>query len=199
MSATAPPPVQPAAPAPAPPPGHGSDACPLCGTPLAPAQEWCLHCGAAARTRLAAAPNWKTPVIALGAVAVLSLGAIAAALVKLAGDTGPAPPAVTRTVTGPAAPALGAATAAQTTTAPPATVPGTATTAKPGVTTHPANVPGTVKVPALGLGRKTSKPAPGTKSAPKAGSKAKGPAPKPVKVNVPAVEIPGVRSEPGVK
>jgi predicted nucleic acid-binding Zn ribbon protein len=59
--------------------------CPLCGTPLEPEQSWCLRCGAAARTRLAAPAKWKALVIALLIVAVLSLGVLAAALVKLAG------------------------------------------------------------------------------------------------------------------
>ncbi|HTA96110.1 MAG TPA: hypothetical protein VK730_00530 [Solirubrobacteraceae bacterium] len=59
--------------------------CPLCQTPLRPDQNWCLRCGAAARTRLAAQPKWKALVVALLLVVVLSLGVLAAALVKLAG------------------------------------------------------------------------------------------------------------------
>ena len=59
--------------------------CPLCQTPLRPDQNWCLHCGAAARTRLAAQPKWKALVVVLLLVVVLSLGVLAAALVKLAG------------------------------------------------------------------------------------------------------------------
>jgi predicted nucleic acid-binding Zn ribbon protein len=59
--------------------------CPLCGAPLKLEQSWCLHCGAAARTRLAAQPKWKALVVALVVVVVLSLGVLAAALVKLAG------------------------------------------------------------------------------------------------------------------
>jgi len=61
------------------------EACPLCGAPLKPEQSWCLRCGAAARTRLAAQPKWKTLVVSLVVVAVLSLGVLAAALVKLVG------------------------------------------------------------------------------------------------------------------
>jgi hypothetical protein len=52
---------------------------------LSPEQSWCLRCGAAARTRLAAQPKWKALVVALLLVVVLSLGILAAALVKLAG------------------------------------------------------------------------------------------------------------------
>jgi uncharacterized paraquat-inducible protein A len=61
------------------------EACPLCEAPLEPEQSWCLRCGAAARTRLAAQPKWKALVLVLVAVVVLSLGVLAAALVKLAG------------------------------------------------------------------------------------------------------------------
>jgi hypothetical protein len=59
--------------------------CPLCEAPLGAEQEWCLNCGAAARTRLAATPGWRFPVILLGTVMVLALGALVAALVYLAG------------------------------------------------------------------------------------------------------------------
>jgi predicted nucleic acid-binding Zn ribbon protein len=61
------------------------EVCPLCGAPLKPEQSWCLRCGAAARTRLAAQPKWKALVVALVVVVVLSLGVLAAALVKLVG------------------------------------------------------------------------------------------------------------------
>jgi predicted nucleic acid-binding Zn ribbon protein len=61
------------------------ETCPLCGASLRSDQSWCLRCGAAARTRLAAQPKWKALVVALMAVAVLSLGVLAAALVTLAG------------------------------------------------------------------------------------------------------------------
>ncbi|HEY2535935.1 MAG TPA: hypothetical protein VGI24_03020 [Solirubrobacteraceae bacterium] len=76
-------------------------ACPLCGAPLDPRQEWCLNCGAAARTRLAAPTNWKGPIFAIAAVCVLALGVLAAALVKLSGGspTATTPPAITRTIT----------------------------------------------------------------------------------------------------
>ena len=71
---------------PAPAPGSApADACPLCGTTLHPAQDWCLRCGAAARTRLAASPNWRAPVALLALVIALALAVLAVALVKLAG------------------------------------------------------------------------------------------------------------------
>jgi predicted amidophosphoribosyltransferase len=65
--------------------GLQQEMCPLCEAPLKPEQSWCLRCGAAARTRLAAQPKWKGLVVALVVVVVLSLGVLAAALVKLAG------------------------------------------------------------------------------------------------------------------
>lgn len=59
--------------------------CPLCGAALRAEQDWCLSCGAGARTRLAAPPKWKLLVVSLVVVVVLALGVLAAALVKLAG------------------------------------------------------------------------------------------------------------------
>jgi hypothetical protein len=119
--------------APAPSPSAAGEACPLCGAPLHPEQEWCLRCGAAARTRLAASPNWRAPLLGAVIVAVLSLGVLAAALVKLAGDSGPGPPAATTTVTTaattPALPAVAPTTPAASTAVPaPGTPTPTATT-----------------------------------------------------------------------
>jgi hypothetical protein len=103
----------------------GSEACPLCGTPLRPDQDWCLRCGAAARTRLAATPNWKTPIATIAVVAALALGVLAAALVKLAGGSGPSSAASTTTVTTPAA----SAPVTPTTTLPAVSTPTASTTA----------------------------------------------------------------------
>jgi hypothetical protein len=116
-----------------PPPAQAGDACPLCAAPLAPDQGWCLNCGAAARTRLAATPNWRGPIAALAAVMVLSLAVLGAALVKLAGETGPSP-IVMHTVTAAAAAVAPAPTGAATTPAPSASTPG----AKAGTTTGAA-------------------------------------------------------------
>ncbi len=76
-----------------------AERCPLCGSPLAPAQDWCLRCGAGARTRVAATPRWQPPLLALLAVAAVCLAVLAVALVKLARDSGPAPRPVTTTLT----------------------------------------------------------------------------------------------------
>jgi hypothetical protein len=101
-----------------------SEACPLCGAPLHPEQEWCLNCGAAARTRLAASPAWRGPIVTLVVVLILCLGVLAGSLVKLAGGSR-APTTQTTTVT--------TATATATSTVqngllPQTTVPPTATT-----------------------------------------------------------------------
>jgi hypothetical protein len=76
-----------------------AEACPLCGAPLAPEQDWCLRCGGAARTRLAASPRWTGPVVGVAVVALLALGVLAASLISLAGGsstkTGPATTTVT--------------------------------------------------------------------------------------------------------
>jgi hypothetical protein len=113
----------------------------LCGAPLHPEQEWCLRCGAAARTRLSATPNWKAPIVIVAVVAALSLGVLAAALVKLAGDEGASTSSTTTVATAPAATAPAA-------TAPAATAPpGTATTpgaVTPGAVTPGAGTPGSV-------------------------------------------------------
>ncbi len=124
------------------------EACPLCGAPLPPEQEWCLRCGAAARTRLATSSNWKAPIIAVAVVATLSLGVLAASLVKLAGNFGSTATsaAVTVTVTaGAVTPTT--TTAAPGTRTPSTTVPGTTTPAgNPGTASGPLSTEPTVKL-----------------------------------------------------
>lgn len=74
-------------------------ACPRCGAALTRGQEWCLNCGAAATTRIAAAPTWRGPLAAMIGVGLLALAALALAFFALADDD-PAPvPAVTPTPT----------------------------------------------------------------------------------------------------
>ena len=70
-----------------------------------------MSCGAAARTRVAAAPGWRGPIVLLLVIAVLCLGVLAAALVKLAHGSGPRPPSFTRTITTTAASAAGTGSA----------------------------------------------------------------------------------------
>ena len=133
------------------------EACPLCGAALHPEQEWCLNCGAAARTRLAASPGWRGPIVALVVLLVLSLGVLAGSLVKLAGGS---PPAATQTTT--------VTTAAATTTAPTGLLPGTTTT--PATPTAPL----TRTQPSLRTPTTRSTPTT-TLTAPAAKAKAKGP------------------------
>ena len=118
------------------------EACPLCGAPLHREQEWCLRCGAAARTRLAAAPNWRAPLAALAIVIVLSLGVLAAALVKLAGP-GSSAAAIT-TLTRAPAPSAPSTSLTPTTSLPATTAPGTTIPhhAVPGAATPGSSVPG---------------------------------------------------------
>ena len=73
----------------------GTRTCPRCGTPLRHGQEWCLRCGAAVTTRIAAAPTWHGPLAAMAGVGLLALAALALAFFALADDDPapvPAPP-----------------------------------------------------------------------------------------------------------
>jgi hypothetical protein len=125
----------------------GAIRCPRCQRPVAPDQDWCLECGAAARTRLAPTPNWRLPIIVLALVAVLAGAGLAVAFVALTDDNSKAP----TTATSETAPAVATEpTAAPTPTTPPtsATTPAT-TTAPPITTTTPgASIPTTTAPPA---------------------------------------------------
>jgi hypothetical protein len=74
------------------PPDPGTIACPRCATPVGPDQDWCLACGAPARTRLVPTPNWRAPVAVLATVILLAGIALAIAFVALTNDTEPAAP-----------------------------------------------------------------------------------------------------------
>jgi hypothetical protein len=112
---------------PAAPSAPGTVACPRCAAPVALDQEWCLHCGAPARTRLVPTPNWRAPLVVLAVIATLAGLALAIAFVELTGDNEPAAPANSQ------APPPSATAAPQATQAPtqsaPAQSPGTATAA----------------------------------------------------------------------
>lgn len=61
------------------PPGPPERRCPRCGTNLAPDQEWCLACGAAAGTEVVEARGWRVPIyLGGGLVALAILGVILA-------------------------------------------------------------------------------------------------------------------------
>jgi septal ring-binding cell division protein DamX len=85
-------------PAPAPAPAAAQDAgrrCPNCASPLSPEQEWCLACGAATTTRVAAPRGWRVPLLAAGAIVALLLAAALLALVALARGPETVAPAAT--------------------------------------------------------------------------------------------------------
>jgi hypothetical protein len=105
----------------------GSIPCPRCAATVGPDQEWCLACGAPARTRLVPTPNWRAPVAVLAIVATLAGIALALAFVSLTNDTEPAAPVNSQA---PPPSATGGQPPAQSTTAP--AVPSAPGTANPG-------------------------------------------------------------------
>ncbi|MDX6726584.1 MAG: hypothetical protein QOK49_1389 [Baekduia sp.] len=62
--------------------------CPRCGAHVAPEQDWCLECGAPARTRLAPTPNWRLPIIALATIVLIAGLALAVAFSTLTSGDG---------------------------------------------------------------------------------------------------------------
>lgn len=140
-----------AAPAPAPVPLR----CPRCGAYIAPEQDWCLECGAPARTRLAPTPNWRLPVAVIATVVAAALVALVIAFVALTRDDGTVPAATT---TAPLQP---------TETAPASTVPAppAATTTTPGATT-PATTTPVITVPATTTPATTTPAPPPTPTTP---------------------------------
>ncbi len=98
--------------------------CPKCGHAMAPEQDWCLNCGAAAPGSVGGA-GWR-PAAGIAAITIaLVLGAAAAGVAALSKKS-PAAPVTTTTVAQVAPP-----------TTPAATTPSTPTTPLPGVTTPP--------------------------------------------------------------
>jgi septal ring-binding cell division protein DamX len=80
-------PAEPAAVAPAEPIVEAAPtACPRCGIPLRPDQEWCLNCGAAARTQIAAPSGWRTPLAIVGAVLAVALAGLVVAFLAISDD-----------------------------------------------------------------------------------------------------------------
>jgi hypothetical protein len=111
-----PPPPSDGAPETPPIPEQGSLRCPRCSATVAPDQDWCLECGAPARTRLAQTPNWQLPTVAIAAIILVAGAMLAFAFVKLTDDgsvpasstpaaittAAPVPPAAATGPTGPA-------------------------------------------------------------------------------------------------
>jgi hypothetical protein len=125
----------PAAPGEPPLPPPGTLRCPRCSAPVGPDQDWCLECGAPARTRLAQTPNWQLPTVAIGAIILIAGALLAFAFVKLTQDDGPAPAATVPVATTPAPVAPVPVVPPPVTTTP--TTPGQATTATTATTTTP--------------------------------------------------------------
>jgi hypothetical protein len=95
--------------------------CPRCGAEVRGDQAWCLECGLAARTRLAAIPNWRAPLAAAGAVGLACIVALIVAFVSLTGDNAPVPS--TSSTPAPAVPTTPTAVAPTTITVPVTTTP----------------------------------------------------------------------------
>jgi hypothetical protein len=69
----------------------GTIACPRCGLPVRGDQEWCLSCGAAARTRLVPTPAWRAPLAVVAVVAVIAVLVLTWAFLVVTRDDDPAP------------------------------------------------------------------------------------------------------------
>ena len=69
----------------------GAIACPHCGRPVQGDQDWCLSCGAAARTRLARTPAWRVPLVVAAVTAVVALLLLTWAFVALTRDEAHSP------------------------------------------------------------------------------------------------------------
>jgi hypothetical protein len=67
--------------------GQPAPFCALCGHPMQSDQEWCLQCGSA-RTVIARPPDWRVPVLIIGAVVLLIAGGAFYAISQLAGRAG---------------------------------------------------------------------------------------------------------------
>ncbi len=107
-------------------------ACRACQASMAPDQDWCLTCGAAAPGRLGARPGWRTVNSVAALTLVLITGAVAASYAALSGDAstkaGQTPPASVAPVPGAVAQVPDAPVPA---TPPVATPPPAAPTVKP--------------------------------------------------------------------
>jgi cytoskeletal protein RodZ len=66
------------------PPAPPERRCPRCGSTLAPDQEWCLSCGAAADTEVVEARGWRVPLYLGGGLAALAALGVILAIVALA-------------------------------------------------------------------------------------------------------------------
>jgi len=65
----------------------GPAPCPRCGTPLREEQDWCLNCGAAATSRVAASTGWRTPISIVAAVLALAFAGLVIAFLAVSDDS----------------------------------------------------------------------------------------------------------------
>jgi hypothetical protein len=121
---TPPPPEHPVPPAPP------ERRCPRCGSVLAPEQEWCLACGAAADTEVAEPRGWRVPIMLTGGLGLLALIGVILLIIALSG--GPEK--------------LATATPTPSAAVPPATTP-TPTSAVPTSSPLPTVTPGATATP----------------------------------------------------
>jgi hypothetical protein len=126
-------------------------ACPKCGAPVEPGQDWCLNCGEAQASRRLALPGKRAIGTVLALTGVLVIGAVAAAYAAL-DHTSPAATGTTQVAQVPA-PAPTAAAPAPTTgvpsdTAPSSTLPGATDTAPPSTGTTPS-IPKSTPTPSV--------------------------------------------------
>jgi hypothetical protein len=135
----------------------GSIPCPRCAATVGPDQEWCLECGAPARTRLVPTPNWRAPIAVLAIVILLAGIALALAFVSLTNDSEPAPPVNSQA---PPPSATAPATTAAPTTAAPTTAAPTTTAPATGASTATGSTTGTQS--STGTGSSTGKTSTGT-------------------------------------
>jgi hypothetical protein len=122
------------APAGSPQPDPTASPCPNCGAQLAPAQDWCLQCGAGGPGSVER-PGWRSAAAIAIATAVLALVAAAAGYAALSHKRPPAP--VRTTTVAQATPPAGAPGATPPTTQAPVTPTPTTPPLAPGIATPP--------------------------------------------------------------
>ncbi len=67
--------------------GRPAPFCALCGARMEVDQEWCLQCGAA-RTVIARPPDWRVPLLVIGAVVLIIAGVLVFAVSQLTHNAG---------------------------------------------------------------------------------------------------------------
>jgi hypothetical protein len=104
--------------------------CAQCGARLDDEQEWCLECGGA-RTLIHPPPDWRVPVVVIGAVVAAAIAALVIALLNIS-SPGAAPSAAQSVASAPPATTVPGPAAATTTT----------TAGRVNIATWPPGLPG---------------------------------------------------------